>query len=1264
MKRLLLWIFVVLLVVLAAGAGIVGYAVSTEEGLKWLLSVAVEYMPGRVDIKTVHGRLIGPISVSGVRYSTEDFTIALDKLYLDWMPYFLSSGEIYITKLDVRGVSIESTAKKKAPPRKRLPEIRLPVNIAVKNAFIKDIRIVRADTAPPLVVEELSFGISTGWNTIYISSLDLKAPLFTVTLKGKVRPRGDYPLSLQTEWLARPEGYPDIKGGGAFEGTIKKLKIKQKLSAPFRAELDADIADALGEMKWQAHLAISGFNAHAIKPGWPAMELDGAIRGSGSLATFQTAGAFTVSGTDYSAGPGKIAGSFLLNRLKEKWRLERLVLSTAGSNARLALSGEYSVSGNKKFAALNGHWKDITWPLQGGKPLAGSPGGKFSIGGFTDDYKLDMDIEVRVAQVPATLLTLSGRGNLSSLDIGMLRAKLLKGELNGSGSVAWKPSLAWQVSLRGAGLDPGAAWPEWPGRLAIEAGSSGTFKKGRLQGIMDIRSIKGKLRGYPLRAATRLRVDGTAYALSGLEISSGSAQLSASGRLADTLDFKWKISAPQLGTLVPKSRGAVFSHGTLTGPRETPCIRASVEGKGITYKRYRVDNLKTGVRLDMQDRLDSRLDIKAAGVYINRRYIEALAVQGAGKISAHQFNLLIKAKGEAASALLQGGYENKIWNGMLRKSGLASGELGEWSLEQPGPLMINFRNKNIEAGRWCWNNASSRLCLQADWKGEAGSRGNISVERIPFALLQPLLSPGMKINGIFDGAADVKYAEGTLAGQVRFRTSSGSVSFPLTDRERSTVSFKESLLEATLTKSGFDARLNVPMEKSGIIKGALTLPDFSPFNVDKNKQPVRGSLYAETSGLGIVSVLYAGVENTSGLFRADVLFSGTLAKPSFSGKAAVEQGAANVPRLGIGLRDVRLELSGTNKGSAAISGQARSGPGIITMEGKATLDPQEKWDVNIHLKGRNFEAAKIPEAQVIASPDLDLSVKGYRIDITGEVTIPQAAVKPPEKSKVVPVSQDVVVVNGLRQVKKEEKWKVYSRVRIVPGEKVTFNGYGLSGLVRGGITAVEEPQQLTTATGELQIVNGQYKAYGQTLNIDRGRLVFAGGPISDPALDMRVVRKVSEAAAGKGNEVVVGINVQGSLKHPRTNLFSSPAMDQADILSYLILGRPMQSASGEEGRVLYNAARSLSLTGGEFLAKRIGSVFGIREVRIEQGTKFEEASLVLGAYLSPRLYVGYGIGLFEPISRLRIRYDISKKLQVQVESGTQSGVDLFYKIER
>ena len=161
--------------------------------------------------------------------------------------------------------------------------------------------------------------------------------------------------------------------------------------------------------------------------------------------------------------------------------------------------------------------------------------------------------------------------------------------------------------------------------------------------------------------------------------------------------------------------------------------------------------------------------------------------------------------------------------------------------------------------------------------------------------------------------------------------------------------------------------------------------------------------------------------------------------------------------------------------------------------------------------------------------------------------------------------------------------------------------------------------------------------------------------MTNPGLNLRAVRKT--------NDVTAGIRVKGSLNQPLLELFSTPAMGQTDTLSYLMLGRPMETASGEEGAVVAKAALALGLSGGDRLARLLGDRFGLDEMRVESGSN-DQASLVVGRYLSPRLYIGYGVGLIEAINTFSLRYKISDKWQLKAESGETQGADFLYTIDR
>ena len=117
------------------------------------------------------------------------------------------------------------------------------------------------------------------------------------------------------------------------------------------------------------------------------------------------------------------------------------------------------------------------------------------------------------------------------------------------------------------------------------------------------------------------------------------------------------------------------------------------------------------------------------------------------------------------------------------------------------------------------------------------------------------------------------------------------------------------------------------------------------------------------------------------------------------------------------------------------------------------------------------------------------------------------------------------------------------------------------------------------------------------------------------------------------------------------------------MLSYLILGRPFESASGAEGEEMSKAALALGFAGGDILARQLGDRFGFDRVSIESNED-DEASLVVGRYLSPKMYVSYGVGLVDSLNSLNLRYQLADRWHMEAESGEYQGLDLFFTIER
>jgi translocation and assembly module TamB len=126
-------------------------------------------------------------------------------------------------------------------------------------------------------------------------------------------------------------------------------------------------------------------------------------------------------------------------------------------------------------------------------------------------------------------------------------------------------------------------------------------------------------------------------------------------------------------------------------------------------------------------------------------------------------------------------------------------------------------------------------------------------------------------------------------------------------------------------------------------------------------------------------------------------------------------------------------------------------------------------------------------------------------------------------------------------------------------------------------------------------------------------------------------------------------------------------MGQTEALSYLVAGKPLDEIGQSEGEgdAVQTAARTLGTAAGGLLAKNVGKRLGIDELGIKDNEMIGGAAFTVGQYLSPRLYLSYGVGLFDPGEVVTLRYKLTEELALQVQSGTdESRTGLEYRMER
>jgi translocation and assembly module TamB len=377
--------------------------------------------------------------------------------------------------------------------------------------------------------------------------------------------------------------------------------------------------------------------------------------------------------------------------------------------------------------------------------------------------------------------------------------------------------------------------------------------------------------------------------------------------------------------------------------------------------------------------------------------------------------------------------------------------------------------------------------------------------------------------------------------------------------------------------------------------------------------PLQADLRAESRTLSFLSLLSQDIDRIGGRLSASLQFAGTLGAPRADGVLQLADGELDLYAINLAVRNLasRATLAGNKLDFESTS---RVGDGRLQADG-ALYWQKGQIHGSLKLQGKDLLAVNVPEARILASPDLLFRLDGRRIEVTGEVKLPQARIEPANLAGAVLSSSDEVLADAPAAAD-APRTQVSANVRMTLGEQVVIDTFGLSGRLAGSIQTRTAEDGSTHANGELSVTEGKYAAFGRRLDIERGRLLFSGGLVSDPAVDIRATKQYPE--------VVAGVNVRGTLRTPRMTFFSTPSLPQSQIVSLILAGGNIDR-SQDPNRA--GAARDeLLAQGGAILAQQIGSRVGVDDVSIEQNLD-NSTALVLGKYLSPRLYVSYGISL-------------------------------------
>ena len=988
LKKNLLALLVLLL--LLAGSGLFWLGAS-ESGLRWIYQQSSEFIPGELRIGKLEGRLFGRITAIDLVYQQADTRVALDRATLKWRPFELLTGNLVVSQLHVQSVAITLPATQQAAQQSKaeqvveLPDIRLPVNLALEDIRIDDIHIMR--DAQQFVLQQVILNASSRGNKIHIDALDVSAAEFDLHIDGTLKPVGDYQHTLNMRWRLGLANQPEFTGQGRSRGNLDKLALQQQISGPLQLGLEVEARDLLSRLRWQADADVSKINLAQLNTAWPAIRGELQVQGEGDRHTATLSG--QLAGEYPDQGPFEAGTKLQLTR-DGALRIEQLSLRSSPTKTAINARGQWAPGSEElqsgKFA-LELDWENLRWPLVGNAWID-SAEGEGLVEGSPDQYRLSLTADRPLPQAPPSTWYADATGDLKGLDLDNLRITALDGETTLAGRVDWSPRLAWDVRATGNNLNPAVQWRQWPGRLDASLSSTGHIEAGQVIAQADITHVSGELRGQPVTLRSQLAWERTQLEVKQFDLQSGSAKVDAQGTLGERMSLNWSIDAADLAQLYPQAGGQLQASGQISGTRTEPVIRSTFNGGRLSLPGYRIGKLsgKLGVDLFRWQQID--IDLAAQELGVHEQRIDALQINA----DSGRLQLTAEAGGNTARIELKGETVTEGWRGRIEAIELQRPQQDNWHLQRP--VALNLIRDNLSVESFCVQSETARLCGQLQQTGK-NWHSELELVNFPLQVFTPWLPGELVLDGVSNATAAFQLnAPGQLTGRAHIELSAGAVAYPVLEGEPERWEYRAGSLDLTVDEKGLRATSRLAMGNGDQFSAKLALPGAQSLNLERDSQPVQGSASVTINQLGIIEALLPDVQDLDGELAMQLDVDGTLAESRYSGKASLDQGSLRIPRLGLQLTQIRVEARSEGLDKLRYTLAAHSGDGDLRAEGETVLDNKVGWPTTIHIEGENLEVARIPEARVAVTPDLRVKLKGRSIDISGKVHVPFARLQP------------------------------------------------------------------------------------------------------------------------------------------------------------------------------------------------------------------------------------------------------------------------------
>uniref|UniRef100_UPI0004705438 autotransporter assembly complex protein TamB n=1 Tax=Vibrio parahaemolyticus TaxID=670 RepID=UPI0004705438 len=883
--------------------------------------------------------------------------------------------------------------------------------------------------------------------------------------------------------------------------------------------------------------------------------------------------------------------------------------------------------------------------------------------GSLDGYEVALETKASGKDIPAVDVALNGKGTLEQIDLESLVVKTLGGELSGKVMANWAAPINWQADLNLKNIQPGLQWKEAEGDISGSLSTSGSLtEQGGWQVSLPKLDIDGILRGYPLNVEGQLEAsdkngkgEDIQLTTQGLALSHGPNQLSAKGKIDKQILMDVEVNFPDFAKSVPDLAGKMQGKVALRGSLKEPDINLDLALNQINWQQQaNVETITLKGDVTPLPAPKANLSLIANNITYDDIKVDSADLEVSGDEKLHQLTLDVVSDLVSTSLEIEGTFKQKpemIWDGALRRLTLSS-QQGPWSLQKSTAVKVNIDKQIANVQAHCWLQAKSSVCLTEDISVGKSGQAKLAINDFNFDQIKQFLPPETKLQGSVNAQAFAKWApEKKPEVTLSVNMPKGQVEQALEQPIK--VGWDSFSFKAALAKDKLDAEWLFDVKDNGDLSGKVSL-----LNVSSEKPTIDGKVALSTFHLDFLAPLIGEYSLFKANMNTDLALSGDVMHPKVNGQFLIDQMKlqGEVTPIDINSGQVVINFKGH---------QADLDAGIITPDGKLEITGDadwrdlQDWRTRARVFAKELKVDMPPMVKIKVEPDMTIDVTPQLAKVEGNINLPWGRIVIEElPPSAVGVSSDTVILNKDLQPVDEVTampFNVETDINIKIGDDFQLAAFGLKGGLKGSLNVTQKDKG-PFIVGEVNIVDGSYRSFGQDLVIEEGKILM-NGPADQPYVSIKAIRNPDNTQ----DDVIAGVRVTGPASDPSVEIFSEPAMPQANALSYLLRGQDIDGESG--GNAMTTTLIGLSLAKSGRVVGEIGEAFGVQDLQLDTAGSGDDSQVTVSGYILPGLQVKYGVGIFNSLGEFTVRYRLMQDLYLEAVSGVDSAVDLLYQFE-